>query len=137
MPHVAKRAPPDRVIGAAFDIAARNAFQLAGKLQILGHVHFRIYRRSFRKIPDAFLYLHRVLLHIETGDVGFPRRWGQEAGEDAHRGRFASAVWTEKAHDLAFFDLERDVVNGDRAGVSGAYPVSGMQSNDRTGYSSR
>ena len=46
----------------------------------------------------------------------FRRR--HEAGKYAHRRRLARAIWPKEANDLPFFDLERDVVNRDVAGVS-------------------
>ena len=50
--------------------------------------------------------------------VAVPADGRQEAREDAHGGGLPGAVWPEKAHDLPLFDLERDIVYSDSAGVS-------------------
>ena len=108
----------DDLVGAAFDIGAGDAFELADEGEVLDDLHFGVKRRCFGEVADALLDLLRVLQHVEAGDGGFAGRGREEAREDAHRGGLTGAVGAEEADDLSFFHLEGDVVYGDSTGVS-------------------
>ena len=115
---VAEGAALDHLVGAAFDIGARDAFELADESEVFDDLHFGVKRRGFGQVADALLDLLRVLQHVEAGDGGLAGRGREEAGEDAHRGGFPGAVRAEEADDLALFHLEGDVVYGDSTCVS-------------------
>src|ERR1019366_8459102 len=105
-PNVAQGAAPDYLVRPALDVGARNAFDLPHKREVLDDLHFWVQRRGFGQVADAFLDLHRVLQHVETGNRGFAGRGREEAGEDAHRGGLTCPVGTQEADDLALFHLE-------------------------------
>ena len=115
---VAQGAAADDFAHFPGDIVGGDALELAGEAEVLVDLHFRINGRCFGQVADALLDLHGVLQHVESSDVGSTRGWRQEARQDAHRGGFAGAVGAEKADDLSFFDLERDVVDSDSTSVS-------------------
>ena len=115
---VAEGAAPDDLVGAALDVGAGDALELADEGEVLDDLHLGVEGRGFGEVADALLDLLRVLQHVEAGDGGLAGGGREEAGEDAHRGGFPGAVGAEEADDLALFHLEGDVVYGDSTCVS-------------------
>ena len=62
--------------------------------------------------------LERLLEGVEARDRSAAGSRRHEAGENPHRRAFAGAVRAEKSHDLAFADLEVQVLDGGLAGVT-------------------
>jgi hypothetical protein len=95
----------------------RDALEFAYELDVLDDFHFGVKRRGFRQVTDAAFDFHGLFLDVETGDLGTAARRGEEAGENAHRSGFAGSVRAKKTNDLAFLDLEGDVIHGNVARV--------------------
>ena len=72
---VAEGAAVDDLVGAALDIGAGDAFELADEGEVLDDLHFGVERRRFGQVADALLDLLRVLQDVEAGDVGRAGRW--------------------------------------------------------------
>src|SRR5207244_2102847 len=76
------------------------------------------YTTLFRsQISDALLDFERLLQHIETCDRSRTGRGRQKTRQHAHGGCLAGTVRSEKADDLAFLNLKRDVVDSKIARV--------------------
>src|SRR5260370_17963727 len=69
-------------------------------------------RRCLWKVADAFLDLEWLSENIKSRNGRCARGRRKEAGQHPHGCCFARSVRSEKADDLAFFDLERNVVDG-------------------------
>ena len=111
------------LVHAARESAAADALEPAHEGQVFGDLHFRVKRRRFGQVTDAFLHFDGVFEDIEAGHAGGAGGGRQEAGEHAHGGGFTGAVGPEKAYDLALFHFEGDVVYSDSTSVSLGQPL--------------
>ena len=106
------------VADALRDAAMRHAFQRCAVIEVFGHPHVVVERDVFRHVTEMRTGLERLLKNVETRDRGAAGRRRHEAGENPHRRAFAGAVRAQKSHDLAFADLEVQVLNGGLAGIT-------------------
>ena len=67
---------------------------------------------GFGKYAESLTDGPRIFLWIVTKDRNLSGGPTNEIEEDIDRSRFASTVWSEKAEDLAIFDLEGDITDG-------------------------
>src|SRR5512145_1226377 len=85
---------------------------LGGKRQVFANAHVVIKGRTLRQVAEHPTYPDRVVEHGVPVHLRRSRRGRDEARQNAHRGRFAGPVGTEKADDLAALDLEVYFVQG-------------------------
>ena len=106
------------VADAFGDAPMRHAFERGAVIQIFRHPHVGIERHVLRHVTEMRPRLERLLEDVEARDRRATGRRRHEARENPHRGALARAVRPEEAHDLAFADLEAQVVNRRVAGVA-------------------
>src|SRR6185436_2335307 len=87
-------------------------------LKVVEDLHVGIERRVFWKVADASSDFERLIGDIVTVNFDDAARGRHVAGNHPHCGCFAGAVGTEKAEDLALFNLERYPVDRGLGGVA-------------------
>ena len=97
--------------------AVGDPVQPRHEVQIAPHGHLRIDRRGLGKVAYGLAGGHRLGDDIVAGDEGAPARGRQVAGQDAHGGGLACAVWAEEAHDLSAIGAEGDLLQRGRRTV--------------------
>jgi hypothetical protein len=100
------------------EAAVRDPFQRRAIIKVFSHAHVGVERHIFRHVAQMGPRLKRLLKNIEPGNVGSARRRRHEAGQNAHGGRFACPVWSQKSHDFALADFEIKILNRRVAGVT-------------------
>ena len=75
------------------------------------HRKIAIERKFLGHVANVLAPCLRVAGHIDTGDKNLALAGPQQATKHADDGRFAGAVGTDKAHDLAGRDREIDVID--------------------------
>jgi hypothetical protein len=97
---------------------AAEAVQMALSAQVF--VHGESFVETLRLEDHAHVAAHGggVALHVVARDDGVALGGHHHGGEDAEEGRFAAAVGTKQAEDLAFFHFETDARESDAVTVS-------------------
>ena len=105
------------IVNSPPQLTTGKTLELADKGQIFRRVHFGIEWRSLRQVADALLDFQRLLQNVKSRDRGTARARRQETRQHPHGCSFARSVWPEKADDLAFLDLEGDVIHRNITGI--------------------
>src|SRR5688572_30139826 len=94
-----------------------HTFDLCHERQIVANGHLWIERRNLGQVTSAAFRFNRLIEDVVPGDdcLAFARR--HVAGQDAHGGRLASAIWPKEAQHFAFLYSEADIVDGGRRAV--------------------
>ena len=85
--------------------------QVAREAEVLEHAHLEVERRALRQVAEALTDLQRLVEDVVAVDARRAPGRGDEAREDAHRGRLAGAVGAQEADDFATTNLEVDLVD--------------------------
>ncbi len=127
----------DRLVGDGFERAALNdgvdpvgerlSRESAGRPEELeqsagGHVG--VERTVLGQVSQMLGRIDPIFLDVDAGDARRPFRGCDEPGQQAHRGRLAGAVGSEKGDDLALGNLEGHVAHRDEMPVLFAEPSS-------------
>src|SRR5262249_16349892 len=67
---------------------------------------------GFRDEANVSFDVENLPSDVEAGDCGAATRRLEHAGQHFQRGRLPRTIWSEEAHDLAFADVEREIVDG-------------------------
>ena len=59
----------------------------------------------------------RISENVVPGNIGVAGCGRHEARQDPHSSAFTRSIGSQKSHNLAFFDLERKIVDGNHAGI--------------------
>ncbi len=97
---------------------ALGSLQFRHKKQIFPHRHLLVKGRLLRQIPNARLGGLGFLRDIMPRHPHGPRRGGQVAGKNIHRGGLARAVGAEQAVNAAVLHGEADIVHRQMAAVT-------------------
>src|SRR5271163_5042508 len=114
-PHVLEAAGLERIFDS---IARRLRIDLAharAEFEQRVDAEVGIQHHIFRQVTDAPAGLERMLRDVEAADHRASRGRREKSREDSHDRRLARAVGAQQPDDLALFDLERNVVYGQRS----------------------
>ncbi len=115
--YVADQAPADFLQAATgfglfarrAHLAARHAAQAGTEIEVFVDRQVAVQGRGFGQVAQLRLGAHRLLQHVDAADQDAPGTGRQGAGQDAHGGGLAGAVWAQKAQHLALDHAEADV----------------------------
>src|SRR6266576_4338772 len=87
-------------------------------VKVFRHSHVVIERDVFGHVAEVRSCLKRLLKNIEPRDGRAARSSWHKAGQNAHRGRFAGAVRSQKSHDFALANFEVQILDRRLTGVT-------------------
>ena len=98
--------------------AVWNPFKPRTIVKVFRHSHVVIERDVFGHVAEVRPCLKRLLKDIEPRDGRAARSSWHKAGQNAHRGRFAGAVRSQKSHDFALANFEVQILDRRLTGVT-------------------
>ncbi len=107
--------PLEQLVRARDALVARQPLEGRLEAQVLPAREQRIERGLLQRGADRLPDIRPLFGDVEAADARDSRRRRQQRREHQHGRRFAGAVRTEKAVDLARRDREVDAVDGARA----------------------
>jgi hypothetical protein len=125
--------PPDKLAGELLtarrqaeilkrvaDVAARRikVVEPGDEIEVLLDRQVLVEGKALRHVADFAANAAAVAAHVETEHGALALVGRQQAAHHADGRRLAGAVGTEKAGDLAFGNLHRDVIDHGAAGVT-------------------
>ena len=103
--------PLEEADGPLFRCFSCEAVHHAGENQVLTTAHVRIEADIIRQVADDFLDRQRIPRAVEAIDFSCTGGRIREAEQHQGRGGLAGAVRTEQTEDLAFMNLEVQVID--------------------------
>src|SRR5690348_900649 len=94
------------VVNARAALFGRDVFNASDEIEIGFHAHIGINGRRFGQVADVAADFERLVCDVKTRDAGAAGGGRHKTCENAHRGGFPGAVWTEKAEDFALIYTE-------------------------------
>ncbi|MCZ7686445.1 MAG: hypothetical protein M5U28_49885 [Sandaracinaceae bacterium] len=102
---------------AALRRLALEAPHRGDPLEVLEHEHLPVERRALRQVADRAAHPERVLPDVAAVDLRRPGARGDEAGQDAHRGRLAGPVPGRGGRGSRLGAAQAGVLESDEASV--------------------
>ncbi len=112
--HTRQTAHLDDLFHALFEGRLVELSDIGDEFEVVQHAHVAVQRRALRQVTHTLTNRQRVVEHVVAMHAGRALGGRNETSQDAHSGRLAGTIWSQKANDFALAHLEANFVEGPR-----------------------